>query len=109
MFLDDVLGERAWAPKAWSWFWSKIGFGILFESRPRSRFGFESVGADSESPSAKPRSVTGVDLGSSSEVRRAITEGSSEGGSLLSRAFSFTGVLAGESTELAPHQEVGVN
>ena len=103
------VGERAWAPKAWSWFWSKIGFGVMFESRPRSGFGFASVGADSESPSAKPRSVTGVELGSSSEVKRAIAEGSSEGGSLLSGAFSFTGVSAGEGTKLAPDREVGVN
>ena len=107
--LEVVLGERAWAPKAWSWFWSKIGFGVMFASRPRSGFGFTPVGADSESPSAKPRSVTGVESGSSSEAKRAIAEGSSKGGSLLSGAFSFTGVLAGKGSKLAQDWEVGVN
>ena len=102
MLLEDVLGERAWAPMVWSWFWSKIGFGVISELRPRFGFGFAPVRADSELPSAKPRSVTGVKSGSSSEVKRAIAEGASEGGSLLFGAFSLTGFLAGEATKLAP-------
>ena len=81
----------------------------MFDVRPRSGFRFAPVGADSESPSVKSRSVTGVESGSSSEVKRAIAEGSSEGRSLLSGAFTFAGVLAGEGTKLAPDSKVGVN